>query len=265
MEGKNHWYLNNFSKLAVNIHKHFVMNHGSNYKFYPGITVDVSASTIWDNSVFYQNPGMKEPECLTPDYIKATLPHAKMVVIVRNPTARMYSDYLYFTYGRRDPETFHSTVSMAVTHYNNCMDNLSTSFGYCLYSTEGNNDALFRLRIGLYYYHIQTWLTVFPREQVHILRLEDYSAHPVDSLVQIFAFLGVSKMSRDAIEQAIHYKIVQNIGYIKKKFAPPGPMLNQTRKMLDDFYRESNIKLAELMNDTLFTYNQTEVNRNKMV
>jgi hypothetical protein len=76
----------------------------------------------------------------------------------------------------------------------------------------------------------------------------------VDSLVQIFTFLGVSKMSHSAIEKRTDLEVIHNIGYKAMNFAKPNPMLKSTRIMLDEFYRESNLKLAELMNDTRFTY-----------
>ena len=50
-----------------------------------------------------------------------------------------------------------------------------------------------RLVVGLYTVFIEEWLKVFPREQFHILRLEDYTEYKQLALNDIFQFLGVGK------------------------------------------------------------------------
>ena len=51
-----------------------------------------------------------------------------------------------------------------------------------------------RLHISVYIAHIQEWLRVFPREQVMILRTEDWHQHEDnDILKQIYTFLEIGK------------------------------------------------------------------------
>ena len=49
------------------------------------------------------------------------------------------------------------------------------------------------MTVGLYTIFIEEWLKVFPREQFHILRLEDYTEDKQLALNDIFQFLGVGK------------------------------------------------------------------------
>ena len=50
-----------------------------------------------------------------------------------------------------------------------------------------------RTRIGIYHGHLREFLRVFPRSQILILKLEDYSLDPAKSMKHIFKFLDLSK------------------------------------------------------------------------
>lgn len=48
-----------------------------------------------------------------------------------------------------------------------------------------------RLTLGMYFVFLVDWLTVFHREQILVLRLEDYAANLKNSIRTIFNFLSV--------------------------------------------------------------------------
>ena len=50
-----------------------------------------------------------------------------------------------------------------------------------------------RLHIGLYVVYLTEWMRVFPRDQIHILRLDDYTWGKDKALRDIFQFLGLRK------------------------------------------------------------------------
>ena len=50
-----------------------------------------------------------------------------------------------------------------------------------------------RVDIGMYSIFVREWLQVFPPEQFHFLRLEDYSKDPVGQIQRIFKFLNIGK------------------------------------------------------------------------
>jgi len=50
-----------------------------------------------------------------------------------------------------------------------------------------------RLRIGMYYPFLADWLRVFPKEQVLVIRYEDYVAKPSEIINNVCKFLNVSK------------------------------------------------------------------------
>ncbi|KAK7504791.1 hypothetical protein BaRGS_00003819, partial [Batillaria attramentaria] len=75
---------------------------------------DGSASTMYENHFWYLFPGNEncsEPRVLTVDYIRHLNPGAKIIVIMRNPTNRLYSSYKFYKlqkqHLKRTREDFH--------------------------------------------------------------------------------------------------------------------------------------------------------------
>ena len=71
------------------------------------------------------------------------------------------------------------------------------------YNTVVDNDIIFclmlfffqRIQIGLYVVHIQEWFQAFSRENVFILRTEDWHLHKqMKTLPRLFKFLGIGEV-----------------------------------------------------------------------
>ena len=222
------------------------------------ITVDATASTIWDNHNLFPtfgNTTVSDPGILIAHMIHKQIPHAKCVVIVRNPVKRLYSDYLYFKKKEdKSPEKFHEIAKQAVDTFNDCLQNPSLTHTHCSYAapSDGNHAFLSRMRIGLYYVHLQTWLTAFPGDQLMAVRLEDYSQNTATVLQDIFDFLGVKYIPKEEIEDFIERSKARNTN--TKSYVKHGEMLDKTKAMLTEFYRPYNEKLAELVGDDRFLY-----------
>ena len=113
-------------------------------------------------------------------------------------------------------------------------------------------NPVFRLRMGLYYIFIKDLLDVFPKSQVMILRLEDFSSDRTYWLNRIFNFLNL-KTDPD-LEQNIKTQSIYNSNdEAYKKF---GNMLQQTQQTLDDFYKPYNIKLSQLLQNSYFKWSR---------
>ena len=48
-----------------------------------------------------------------------------------------------------------------------------------------------RLRIGMYYPFIADWLRVFPRDQIKVVRYEDYISRPSEIINEVCKFLEI--------------------------------------------------------------------------
>ncbi|HEY4497926.1 MAG TPA: sulfotransferase, partial [Candidatus Paceibacterota bacterium] len=97
--------------------------------------------------------------------IKKHFPDAKLIVCLRNPIDRAYSDYWMIR------ETFKLEKS---------------SFEEAL-----QNDPL-HIEKGLYFKQLSRYLKLFPREQIHIIFYDDIKEKPENTIRALYAFLGVN-------------------------------------------------------------------------
>ncbi|KAI8519219.1 hypothetical protein Bbelb_024760 [Branchiostoma belcheri] len=87
-----------------------------------------------------------------------------------------------------------------------------------------------RLRLGLYEVYLRDWFSIFPRDQILVQQ-------PVgDENGGIFSF-------KKKVRRKPH-----------TAYASMGPMLPETRRVLDRFYRPYNRRLAKLLNNTGFLW-----------
>lgn len=62
---------------------------------------------------------------------------------------------------------------------------------YCMLVTRFHLSPQVRLNLGMYIIFLLDWLTVFQREQILVLRLEDYAANLTVTIKKVFDFLSV--------------------------------------------------------------------------
>ena len=203
----------------------------------------------------------------------------KYLVIMREPVARLKSDFNFFYTSREDTPTrtrlFYKLVGIALTNYNYCRKNrLLFNHGYmrnqCNVSRHeptaaqlqnchrGAHDASCiewltrperRLAIGTYSVYIKHWLKYHSREQFLFLQLEEFSAATTATLVDtVLPFLGVNATLTE-IEQAnkSENKVVNKS---KRKFT----MLNKVHALLEEFYRPFNQELSQLLQDNKYLW-----------
>jgi hypothetical protein len=108
---------------------------------------------------FYQSPGL----------IKAMLPDAKLVVVLRNPIERIYSHYLMDLGKGYTNLPFQEALKV--------QENAEIGFG--------------NKRIGCYAENLKRYLSFFPREQIHITLFDDLKNDPVSFYQALCKFLGI--------------------------------------------------------------------------
>lgn len=136
-----------------------------------------------------------------------------------------------------------------------------------------------RISLGMYSVFLMDWLTVFPREQVLVIRTEDYAANLNLVLKKTFDFLSLGRCLTDIVHNV--WKVTSErpgliifagplsaqgeVEMINREKANTrqeedknkGPMLPITRKLLRDFYRPFNEKLADVLGDMAFLWSGT--------
>lgn len=216
---------------------------------------EASASTMWDNNAwtfFYDNSTDGEPPFLTQDFIHAFQPDARLIVMLRDPVERLYSDYLYFASSNKSAEDFHEKVTEALQLFESCL--LDYSLRACVYNNSLNNAMPVRLQVGLYAVYLLDWLAVFHREQLLVLRLEDHASDVKSTMRRVFQFLSLGPLSEKQ-EALMTRSPASNARRPEDRSL--GPMWPLTQRLLRDFYGPFNARLAQVLADEAFAWRKT--------
>ncbi len=270
-----HWwtrfpYVNKFPTNVIAFLKYMAQYRvASRYiKGHPNaLAIDGSQSTIWDTR---RSPNL----CDIPKLISSLVPNGKYIVIMREPAARLYSDFRYqctkswLKNHKTVPQAFfesapaifykaaldkvekferclkNSTINLC-THYALSSSGLSTAFG------PGCGQA--RIGISLYQVHIARWLRIIPREQFLFLRTEDFANDPYAVMKEIWSFLGLEMLSEESLNDALYTH--SNVNPLSNTSA--AEMRPETQAMLQTFFQPFNQKLVELLGDDRFLWADT--------
>lgn len=248
-------YLDLFDLAARNIQEGFTGNSSEDHSKLQLIAGEASASTMWDNqawSYLHGDEEKAEPPFLAQDFIHKVQPNAKIIIMLRDPVERLYSDYLYFKMANKSVEDFHQKVIEAVRLFQSCVS--ETSIRSCAYNTSLYNAMPVRLNLGMYIVFLLDWLTVFHREQILVLRLEDYSANLRVTIKKVFDFLSVGPLS-EKLEAVLTKRPMSNTRRAADRSL--GPMLPSTRNLLREFHHPFNLKLASVLDNKAFLWTTT--------
>ncbi|XP_053404995.1 carbohydrate sulfotransferase 15-like [Mercenaria mercenaria] len=217
-----------------------------------------------------QNIGKDEPVENTADYLYHLNSNTRILINVRNPVDRLWSEYLDLTRTReKSAQRFHEIVVRQVRLYNNCLK--KRTLRSCMYDNDLSQLAMLSyeevalkqerctvmpteivmLRAGVYHVFIKDYLKTFPRDQVLIQRLEDIAADTEGSTRRTYKFLGFEMLSDDRMKQIVTMHIIngRKPGNLDK-----GQMFESTRRLLYEFYKPHNEQLSVLLNDAKYNY-----------
>lgn len=133
---------------------------------------------------------------LVPQRIKETLPHIKLVLLLRNPVARAYSHYQGNMRKGHEELSFEEAIEMEQSRLAGekeaiIADQHHPMYKYLVYSY---------LARGIYIDQIKNWLKSFPREQILIQRSEDLFSNPQKVYSRVLAFLGLPDWNLENFE-----------------------------------------------------------------
>ena len=181
----------------------FTREYARGWDWYRSLFPDTKATgTLWgEKTADY----LAKPEAA--ERISRNYPHAKLVLQLRNPIDRAYSDYkMLFRRG---------TVSGPPGDYLKSLDNPQPRF----------------LHDGLYAEHLRRWLNLFPRENILIFTFEDVRTQPEQTLNAVYSHIG----ARPHVEpQVITRKFNNSDGRllplpVRKILAPLKPIVRPFR------------------------------------
>ena len=197
-----------------------------------------------------------------PAKIRAQVPEAKIVMILRSPAERAFSQYLHQVSVGLTRAPFHE-------HLEQCLKAAP--------ATMGIHHPF--LEIGLYTEQVKRYLEHFPREQIRIYWYEEAWSEPARMLRDLFGFLDVdpefqpdfshrSHARRAPRYRTLHFLLKKlSLWYPLRALVPSafGPRMKAfafrqgqaiemdpaDRRRLVDYYREDIGKLAALLNRDL--------------
>ena len=237
------------------------------------LTLDASPSaflaSIYTHNILGNKSGMRL--CVMPLILSQLLPESKFIVILRNPVQRSWSAFWNFCsefnrwekkgisqlYIEEGPAIFHNNTADSIKIFQDCLDNESNFILDCVHSAMARNPvkdgrcSSGRIGMSLYYYHIATWLSVFPRKQFLFLRMEDLKRDEAGTMKGVWEFLGLDP-PKHSYRADVHREVYEKFKHAE--YQNIFQMLPETKKMLKEFYRPFNEKLASLLNDKRFLW-----------
>ena len=212
---------------------------------------------------FYTSVSREDIERI-PCIYSVLFPKTKYLVIFREPADRTRSDFYFFTnlYCPHlmpvvNKDIFHQVIVNRITAFKQCMteigDDLRCMYLYRKWVKQDYDCYKYELRIDatLYYLSVQLWLKYFQREQFLFLRNEDLAADRIQVAKQVYDFLELDPVNDSVLVEKLRSQEKLNHGPTTIETE----MRNDTKELLRTFFAPYNTKLAELLNDDKFLWN----------
>src|SRR5579884_800756 len=165
--------------------------------------------------------------------VAQTLPHVKLIVLLRNPVDRAYSQYYHSIELGYESRSFEEAIHDEQERTAQEREKILKDAHYQSYAYKHHS----YLTRGIYVDQLQAWMSFFPREQFLILKSEDFYADPAATLKQVYAFLNLPVTELQS--QKKEYKQLNNTSYAK--------MDEALRTRLVEYFRPHNARLYEFL------------------
>ena len=140
-------------------------------------------------------PFMFSPQ--VPGRVARVVPEARLIALLRNPVDRAYSSYQQMVRRGGTTRTFEEVIEeeKALLLTSPQLDGYRREE----YLAAADDEAISKGLIdkGLYVDHLSRWSEHFDREQMLVLKSEDFFARPQEILRQVFAFLDLPEWEPD--------------------------------------------------------------------
>ena len=157
--------------------------------------------------------------------IKELIPDVKIIVMLRNPVDRAYSQFNVSVKEKVETRNFHDAMNEEIEDLKN--NNIEENF-------EIAKNEFDYIKKGMYALQLKPWFDTIPKDNIGIFSTEEFKNNSQETYNGIFKFLGIN-----------------NFGIEKNEIMEKGkylPMKDDTRDLLLDFYKIHNEKLFKLIN-----------------
>lgn len=196
--------------------------------------------------------------------IKARLPEAKLIAILRHPAERAYSGFL---------GQYLNGIEKGVPYLSDFADAVHSEERF---EHENWTPIFFYKKLGFYYEQLKYYYSLFDRDQIHVCLNEDLQKQPTETLQEIFSFLeidnsfvpdtsvragasGVPKnqflyrfLKQKSVKSVLKPLIPKGFGQKFEKAMLNKPKLSpEMRQELIEVYRDDILKLQDLLQKDL--------------
>ena len=166
-----------------------------------------------------------------PERMAQVVPGARLIALLRNPVERAYSDYQMVARKDREHKTFEEAVGLQARPPG---EDGQSSGGEDLAALDEDSEYLSR---GVYVDQLLRWSEFFPREQMLVLKSEDFFENPQMTLEAVLEFLGLPEWEPG--EEEIGGK--RNEGRYEEEMDP------STRRRLEEYFEPHNRRLYDYL------------------
>ena len=196
--------------------------------FFPTIFTRNKIKSKFGNCLTFDVTTTYMEEESTANNVYQTKPNMKIIVILRNPVDRAYSQYHLNLREKAEKRSFEDAMEENMNELNK--ESYERYEIKPKFSVEENN----YLKKGLYAQQLRHWLNIFPMESMLILSTEEFESNQQVIYNKIFEFLNISQFE------------VKNTEKMEKGSYPQ--MKSETRSLLLDYFRSHNNELFKLIN-----------------
>jgi len=174
---------------------------------------------------------------LVPKRLAKTIPNIKLIIMLRNPIDRAYSDYNMSVRAGVERLSFEDAIKNEAVRLEDEVEKFFKNEFHI-----GKNFMLYAyLARGRYFEQIKFWQTYFPKEQFLIIQMEDFEKNRQKILKKTFNFLELDHFEIDDMQRF-------NVGNYKK-------MVHETRLKLIKYFKPHNERLNKYL-DTNFDWDR---------
>jgi Sulfotransferase domain len=172
-----------------------------------------------------------------PERMAKVVPEARLIALLRNPVERTYSDYQMVTRKDREHKTFEEAIGLREP----AEAGEARTVGKEGVNSEGEDanldDDSEYLSRSRYAEHLLRWSEFFPREQMLVLKCEDFFDNPKQTLKVVLEFLGLPEWEPEPSK----LENKRNAGRYEDDMDPT------TRGRLEEYFEPHNRRLYDYL------------------
>lgn len=129
--------------------------------------------------------------------LRQTIPDAKLIVILRNPIERAYSDWWMKSCSKFEKEEFDEAIIQNISQIDAGIDFSDPELWQSYMNVHKEGRLLYRTYVdyGFYAKQLERYYTIFPKKQIHVLLFEDLIKDPNLTAKAVWEFLGLENYS----------------------------------------------------------------------